>query len=366
MSTAASSDTSLLDCQQKAIAHLRAEAISLKPTAMGNLNNVLRMSNLSSYSLDLILASIRQHARVTLHFHPDRPVGSHTVARGLLEDGIYKSQFETGISNGSVSAHHGGARDAWEHSLFNGAYHVDGVEPAHRPKYGALDLMRNSDGPAPRFGSCFFVLKPEVSARSTFTMGGSEAGPKYLGTIDEFHAIMAALFEECFTRDFVLGVGNIRPVLLMERILELGTALKNPSDRSPSRNLDYFVEAQVHGEVLLGRDIEKLVVDSSFCDTDIARDLEALSAKYKFPLQWRQGSRLKTRDVPVDFRGPTMPSLAVRVAKDDIVDAERIGRAVRELSKDAGSWEDRGTYPEVLQELKLLWHVLVRFGKETM
>ncbi|MDC2943638.1 DUF3626 domain-containing protein, partial [Bacillus thuringiensis] len=26
-------------------------------------------------------------------------------------------------------------------------------------------------------------------------------------------------------------------------------------------------------------------------------------------------------------------------------------------------WSNRGTYEEVLQELKLLWHVLVRFGE---
>ncbi|MBH5318313.1 DUF3626 domain-containing protein [Paenibacillus sp. GSMTC-2017] len=26
-------------------------------------------------------------------------------------------------------------------------------------------------------------------------------------------------------------------------------------------------------------------------------------------------------------------------------------------------WSDRGTYNEVLQQLKLLWHVLVRYGK---
>ena len=175
-------EISLYPWQQQAIAHFNTYAISLRPTAITNLTEILRMSNLPSSSLDHALVSIRQHARIALHFHPDRPVEFRNVARGLLEEGIYKNQFETGISNGSVSAYTGGARDEWERSIFNGAYHIPGVEAAHRPKYGALDLMRNADGPAPRFGSCFFILKPEVSARSTFTFGGSQAEPKYRGT----------------------------------------------------------------------------------------------------------------------------------------------------------------------------------------
>jgi phage-related protein len=58
-----------------------------------------------------------------------------------------------------------------------------------------------------------------------------------------------------------------------------------------------------------------------------------------------------------------MLSLARRVEKDGFVDASCIGKGVRELSQDSKAWEDRGTYAEGLQELKLLWHVLVKYGK---
>jgi Protein of unknown function (DUF3626) len=344
--------------QEKAIAKLRSDAISLKPSAIDTLKQILRMSNVPLSSLDLALESIRQHASVALHFHPDRPVASRTVALGLLEDGIYRNQFETGISNGSVSAHPGGARDEWERSLFNGAYSE--VEPKHRPKYGALDLIRNHDGPAPRFGSCFFVLKPEVSQRSSFTFGGSQADPKYRGTLDDLHAVLAATFEECFTHDFALGVSEIRPPELIERLCSLRTP---PQDQGvPSRNLDHFVEAQVHGDILLARDIQELVADPSFRGSETGQHLVEMSLKYNFPLRWHYGFRMQAIDVPMDFRGSTMPSLAARVAKDGIVDAAAIGKGVRELSKDPAAWEDRGTHAEVLQELKLLWHVLVRFG----
>jgi hypothetical protein len=53
------------------------------------------------------------------------------------------------------------------------------------------------------------------------------------------------------------------------------------------------------------------------------------------------------------FRGPTMPSLAARIAENGFIDAMAIGKAVRELSRDSEAWKDRGTHPEVLQELKL-------------
>ncbi|PMD48000.1 hypothetical protein L207DRAFT_506900 [Hyaloscypha variabilis F] len=345
--------------QEKAVAQLRSDAVSLRPVAIDTLTSILHMSNVPLSSLDLAITFIREHASVVLHFHPDRPVGPRTVAEGLLEDGIYKSQFETGISNGSVSAHPGGARAEWERSLFNGAY--NDVQPLHRPKYGALDLMRNSDGPAPRFGSCFFVLKPEVSTRSTFTFGGSQADPKYRSTIDELHAILAATFAECFTHDSALGVRDIRPSQLMERIL----AIRTPSQHrdSPSRNLDHFVEAQVHGDVKLDRDVLELVADPSFQKCEIGRDLEAMSVRYKFPLRWHKGFIMQATNVPRDFRGPSMPSLALRVAREGVVDAKAIGAAVRQLSRAPNAWKEWGTHAEVLQELKLLWHVLVRFGE---
>ena len=68
------------------------------------------------------------------------------MAEALLEEGIYRNQFETGISAGGLSAFAGGPRDTWERTLFGGAYHTDDVTASERPKYGALELVRYSDG----------------------------------------------------------------------------------------------------------------------------------------------------------------------------------------------------------------------------
>jgi hypothetical protein len=40
-----------------------------------------------------------------------------------------------------------------------------------------------------------------------------------------------------------------------------------------------------------------------------------------------------------------------------------IGSAAAQLNHKPDAWKDRSTYEEVLQELKLLWHVLVKYDE---
>jgi hypothetical protein len=62
----------------------------------------------------------------------------------------------------------GGERDEWERTLFGEAYHTEGVRASGRPKYESLELVRFPDGPAPSFGSCYFVLRG-VGSRTSIT-----------------------------------------------------------------------------------------------------------------------------------------------------------------------------------------------------
>ena len=75
--------------------------------------------------------------RVTLNFHPDRRVGEVLMLEAMARDGLYLSQFETGTSNGGLTAHPGGDRWSWESRLFGTAY--DEVPASERPKYGSLN-----------------------------------------------------------------------------------------------------------------------------------------------------------------------------------------------------------------------------------
>ncbi len=185
--------------QLAALRHVEQLAVN-DGSALERIERVLTRTAVARSEYDRAMACVTAHARVALHFHPDR-IGRHgtdSVAERLLADGIYRNQFETGVSSGSVSAFAGGARDRWEKALFGDAYHAGEVSAAERPKYGALELVRFPDGPIPRFGSCYFVLKPLVCERTSFTFMGSEdaRAAERIGTIDRMSSVMAWLLEE--------------------------------------------------------------------------------------------------------------------------------------------------------------------------
>lgn len=347
--------------QAAALEHVERRARQRSAVARATLEEVCAMSAIEASELERAVASIRTHARVALHFHPDRLVDrERSVAHSLLDSGLYKSQFETLLSNGSLTAYPGGWRDAWERELFGGAYHAAGVSPAHRPKYGALDLLRHPDGAAPRFGSCYFVLAPALCARSSFSYLDSHQQPMHRGTLQELDDVLAALLGECFTRDFALGERNVRPGSLIELIrTRLPSPYADPASRPACRNLDHYIEAQVHGDVRLAQDVEALVADPSFRSTPTGDTLQQLCERYAIRLLWHGGFTLAAAAVPGDFRGPAMPPLAARIARNGHIDAATIGDAARDV---AGDWSDAAGV-STLQQLKLLWHVLVRFGR---
>lgn len=321
------------------------------------------MSALPVRVFEDVMALIRQHACVALHFHPDRPqADGRTALEGLVASGIYKSQFETGTSSGSVSATPGGDRDRWEQELFGGAYQAEGVGADERPKYGALDLLGHADGPSPRFGSAYLVLRPDASARATFTWLDSFRQPAERGTLDAFEDVLAALFAECFERETALGLSGLRPPQLLESMRRRLRGRPGERSRVASRNLDHYIEAQVHGTVSLARDASHLVVDASFRGTEVDTLAGELTDRYGVQRSWAPGFVLDVDDVPTDFRGDAMPSLARRIARDGRVDAATLGRAARHLYAEPAAWADRGAPAAVLQEIKLLWHCLVRYG----
>ncbi|MET0415707.1 MAG: DUF3626 domain-containing protein, partial [Actinoplanes sp.] len=107
------------------------------------------MSEPAQRALEHVRASARaggiERGVVTVNFHPYRLVADgRTVAQCLAAEGVYRSQFETGISNGGVGAF----RDQWEQRMFPGCY----AGSSGRPVYGALNLADYPDGAAPRFG----------------------------------------------------------------------------------------------------------------------------------------------------------------------------------------------------------------------
>jgi Protein of unknown function (DUF3626) len=247
--------------------------------------------------------------RVTLHFHPDREHGGVPILDALRRDGRYRSQFETGTSNGGLTAFHGGDRWRWESRLFGGAY--DDVRAADRPVYGSLNHRRRLTGGSPRFGSAHFRLAAGTLERTTLCFPDSTFEPELVG------------------------------------VPERGSALVDAADAGERDLLDDYVEAHVHGPVQLDRDIEALVLDPCYRGTDVEERARALPC----PVEWHPGFRLAVDELvrrPL-YRGPEIVELGVAVARDGLLDARIVGDAVRAGRADP-------------QSLKKVWHHVARFG----
>ncbi len=239
----------------------------------------------------------------------------------LATDGRYRNQFETGTSSGGLTAHPGGSRWLWEHRIFGGAYDD---APAHeRPKYGALNHRRRSLGGAPRFGSAHLRLAGHLLDRTTFCFPDSVLEPSDFATHDRF--ALLPLTEAFDART---------PTETEEREL-LGL-------------LDDYIEAHVHGPVLIPDDVEALVLDPSHRGTPIETSAQDLGV----PVEWHEGRVLHVDELVrhPNYRGARPIEVGLRVAVGGLLTAAIVGRASNAENEDP-------------QDLKKVWHHVARFGQ---
>jgi hypothetical protein len=356
----------LLPYQRSALEHIHQRAVRVSPSAREHIRSVLERAGLNESVYDDALMSLYTNGRVALHFHPERLArNGRSVAESLLESGLYRSQFETGLSSGSPTAFPGGERDLWEDVLFGGAYHTADVLAAGRPKYGAFEVMYHSDGPAPRFGSCYFLLRRKVSKRSTFTFGGSheEHAPDRTGTLDLFDPVISPLLVQLEQGGGAFGASNLTVSGLLHQLTHgLPKPFLDPQNRSLGRALDSFIEAQVHGDVRMDEDVDRLVADPAFRNHPVGELLAQISSKYELPLSWHPGFTLPVREVPDVFRGYPVRPLAERIAGQGILDAANIGAAANSVELEPQAWKNWASHEATLTQFRRLWHLLVLDG----
>ena len=358
---------SLLECQRKALAYIQESAAREKPRARYVIKPILERAGLIESLYDAAVECVHGHARVGLHFHPERlSRAGRSVAESLLESGVYRNQFESGLSSGSPTAFPGGERDLWESRLFGGAYHRADALPSSRPKYGALEVMYHPDGPAPRFGSCYFLLRPEVSKRSTYTFGGSHEpdAPERTGTLDLLDPVLAPLLAQLEQGLGAFGVIHLTVAGFLDQLTSgFSQPIRNPEGRPLGRALDSFIEVQVHGEIRLNEDAERCVADPAFRDDPVGDILSAISAKYGIPLFWHPGFTLAVDEVPEVFRGFPIRALAERIAGRGILDAAKIGAVANTVELKPDAWEGWAPHEVILAQFRRLWHLLVLKGE---
>lgn len=256
---------------------------------------------------------------VTINFHPDRPVlgDGELVVERLVHDPYWRTQFETGTSNGGLTARPGGDRWRWEHTMFAGRF--DQGTPDLRPRYGALNHRQRPTGGAVRFGSAHLRLEAHVLERTTFCYPDSAFEPEHHGLDDPTPLVLLA--------DADAAAGAV--------------------DR-----LDDYVEAHVHGPVSIAEDVAAVVLDPCYRGTRV----EEAAASLPADVEWHPGFRLPVDELTkhADYRGPRIVEVAQAVARahtaDGVLTPAVIGAAARAGNHDP-------------QDVKKVWHHLARWGE---
>jgi hypothetical protein len=247
---------------------------------------------------------------ITLHFHPDRASSMGHILESMAATNLYKSQFETNTSNGGLTAHPGGDRWNWENRIFGSAY--ESMPPEQRPKYGSLNYKKDLYGGSPRFGSAYIKLKQRVLERSTFCYPDSVFEPDAFGTA-------------------------------------MHMSLVDLAKQGDKDLLDDYIEAHVHGDIIVNKDIEVLVLDPCYKDSNI----EILASKLGCSLAWHDGYELSISELEKhsEYRGPEFVALGKKISKEDILNPKILGEAAASNKYDE-------------QALKRVWHYIARFGRK--
>lgn len=245
---------------------------------------------------------------LTLQFHPDWAHEDGLVIESMARDGRYRSQFETGTSNGGLTAYPGGQRWRWESRLFGTRY--DSSDPASRPVYGAWNRHDDAYGGSPRFGSAYLRLRPHVLERTTF----------------------------CFP-DSVFEPAGVVGASELERLCSV-------ADSSEHDYLDDYVEAHVHSGLSVAEDVEAVVLDPCHRTGAVAEAAGRLGCAVEF----HPGFILCTRNLDIDFRGPETVTLAQELGEH--ITPTDVAQAPRSGDHDP-------------QQVKRVWHLLARFGRGT-
>jgi len=323
---------------------------------------ILRAASINA-DIGLLVEKLLYACEVTINFHPDRISNNgRLIIDNLFTDGEYHNQYKTGTSNGGLNSYMGGNRDLWEKRLFQGAYHDGNSALTDRPKYGGLNIHNYIDGASPRFGSCFFSMKPHIVKRCTFAFGDSNTNPENLGTAGHFYGIVKKLLQSVQDDGKLLGKGGFS----IKRAVDYILSMQKDNINAPGRDLDNYIETHVHGKVSLHDDVDSFYLDESFAGTDIDKSAVKLFERYEIKLRYIPKRQFPINKIDEEWKGPLARPLAEKINEkfggNGIINAALIGRASQDSIKNRKDWLDIGTEYDLFQNFKYLWHYVVHFG----
>lgn len=195
------------------------------------------------------ISYLKNDVQIIIHFRSN-------LLNQIVDDGYYRNRYELDANFD---------RSGWENNLFNKIY--DGCPKKEKVKYGTLNVLNDNKGvfSAYGYGDSYFVLKKEVNKRSTFVMGDSSGGQFHIATF-KYPNIILFLVPNDLLRE-IINHADGKPV---------NYAIQFP-----------YIEAQIHGDIKICRDIEKIMINKNHIhDHSIRNTLKKLNEKYNVAYEY--------------------------------------------------------------------------------
>lgn len=243
--------------QKTALEYCNAKAQEYSDRDYPLLVNKFRNKGLDESDLHLVINYIQNITPIIIHLKLD------TILEHLCDDIYYRNQFQTSTSNGLLSYQN---RISWEKRLFNDIYKDD--DGFNRVKYGPLNITNSPNGvnAAIGYGDSYLLLKNEIKNRTTLTFGDSSNQHCEIATFNNLFHILNKLNDD-----------------LLNKIIKLSTG----DDISFDSNYGFYLECQYHGEILLERDLEAIVINKRHKnDTKFNKLLIKFANRHKCCVVW--------------------------------------------------------------------------------
>lgn len=216
-----------------------------------------QFSGFTEDDLKRAIIFIKDRVPITINFNS-------MLLQQFCKDAHYKNIFELGdtIKGSGYRI----SRYDWENSLFKGIYNT--APAIEKVKYGAVNITLDPHGvnAVSGYGDAYFELKPEVKLRTSMIHGDSGKKDLHLATFENNLSILNLLDED-----------------LLQKILDI---MNDKIPHAPS-NYGFYIEAQIHGDILFNRDIAKLVLKKDKRKDDTIRKFaETFSKKNNVPIVW--------------------------------------------------------------------------------
>lgn len=253
--------TKLVPCQQNAISTIRKLAKKNHQEALPKLQKRMAQMGYPEDNLWLTLAWIRELAPIILHVNLDK------ILQYLEKDTYYRNQFETNTSGGLLKPE---VRKKWERDLFSGAY--DQAQGFDRPKYGVQNVMNDHRGvvKCAQYGDSYLILK-DVRLRCTFSPEDSANLKADKLAVLDFYAHVLQEYSTDELRETVKVANSADAALL--------------GDSGKVGSMKYK-EAQIHGEVSLANNVERLVANTRHRGKPEASRIKAMCDRHGFGFTW--------------------------------------------------------------------------------